>query len=196
MGNSKMTYITWQQYGILIDRLYENVKAYLDTNNLHVDLIVPILREGGFTALPLSYKLNTYKLQPIQFKYQLNDGGAELKQLSKMPEVLFDVPQNPVILLCDTFPAGGNTKVLATEAIKEKYPNSTIIFISLFEDPASKNVEGIKTFIFALTTDSNNFESSKIMKEMGITNIMNVLLPWENEKEELAGINKKAYSYN
>jgi hypothetical protein len=154
------------------------------------------MREGGFTGLPLAYKLNTYKVLTIQYKYMLYEGSNELKFISDIQDVAYDLPESPLFLLCDTFPAGGSTKSLAIKKIKEKYPSARFIFASLVEDKTSKDIDDIIFSAFAIDLDNEGKSTQKILVEAGVKNAMNILLPWENEVEELSGINGKKWEYN
>ncbi|MFS8159402.1 MAG: hypothetical protein ACMG6E_04155 [Candidatus Roizmanbacteria bacterium] len=190
-----MKKISWNEFGELVDMLYVNLSDYLKKTHQSVDLIVPILREGGFPALALAYKLNTYKILPIQFKYMLYAGRHELRQITEFPETSIELPNEPTIVLCDTFPAGGKTKDLAYENIQKKFPGSKVIFASIFQDE-STNLKTFECNVYAVSTKSDGSTDNPFMTERGIDNVFDILLPWENEKEEEAGPKKLAYEYN
>lgn len=190
-----MKRLSWNDFGELVDLLYSSLSDYLDKQNKSVDLIVPILREGGFPALTLAYKLNTYKILPIQFKYLLYDGSHELKKITEFPSTIVEIPANPTILLCDTFPAGGKTKSLAYEEIVKKFPNSKVIFASVFQDELT-DMEQFEANVYAISCKSDGSTNSPYMIKRGVKNVYDILLPWENEKEEEAGPKKLAYEYS
>lgn len=197
MADEKFFPLTWEHYGILIEDLWKDLDKKLKDHNVKVDAIVMILREGGFTALPLAYKLNTYKILSIQYKYMLREGSNELKQIAGLSEAGFEVPDNPIFLLCDTFPCGGKTKFLAADEVKKKYANSKFIFASLVQD---KSVDNHPDFLFsAYGFDVNEkWETTHpLFKQLGIEkNALNVYLPWENEGEEIASVLTKEWNYN
>jgi len=196
MNNNNYFPLTWEHYGLLIDDLWSNLQKELLKEAIKIDAVCIILREGGFVGLPLAYKLNTYKVLTIQFKYILKKGSNELVYVSSLPETQYALPKNPIILLCDTFPGGGNTKFLAVERIKLKFPGARFVFASLVQD---KTVEGHPDFItsaYAFDVNEKWQTTHPLFKALGITNALNVLLPWENPDEEYASVEQKAWKYN
>lgn len=187
---------SWEEYGILIEDLWSDLEKKLKANSTKIDAIIVVLREGAFTAMPLAYKLNTYKVIPIQFKYMLYDGSNELKQIAKIPELLYKLPENPTFLLCDTFPAGGETKKLVIEEFKKSFPGAKFVMASLVEDKTCEQIKDILFSAFAIDVDENWETKYKMLADMGVKNILYTLLPWENEEEELAGPDHKEWKYN
>ncbi|HBL51800.1 MAG TPA: hypothetical protein DDZ05_01065 [Candidatus Blackburnbacteria bacterium] len=188
--------LSWDEYGQLTADLWNNLEKKLQELNLKIDAIIVILREGVFTGIPLAYKLNTYKVIPIQFKYMLYEGRNEQKQITKIPEILYKLPDKPTFLLCDTFPAGGNTKKLAIEEFKKVYPNSKFVMSSLIEDKSADKLPDIILRVHAVDVDNEYNTNHPIYKRAGVTNVLYTLLPWENEQEELAGPDYKEWNYN
>ncbi len=188
--------LSWNEYGQLIDDLWKNLKTKLDATNTKIDAIIVVIREGAFTSIPLAYKLNTYKVIPIQFKYMLYEGSNELKQITKIPELMYDLPKSPIFLLCDTFPAGGDTKKMVIAEFKKKWPDAKFIFGSIIEDKSVDAVPDILWRAHAVDVDESYVTEHPIYKNAGVTNVLYTLLPWENEQEELAGPDKKEWKYN
>lgn len=188
--------LTWEHYGILLDDLWPDLKTKLEKHNTKVDALCVILREGGFVGLPLAYRLNTYKVLTVQYKYLLSEGSNELVFVSDIPTTTYELPEAPVILLCDTFPCGGETKFLAVEKLKAKFPKAKFIFASLIQDVS---VDSHPDFLFsAYGFDVNEkWETTHpLFKKLGIVNALNVFLPWENEQEEYASVEQKEWKYN
>ena len=196
MNNRGFFPLSWEHYGILVDDLWKDLRAKLKQNDTKIDAVVAILREGVFTAFPLAYKLNTYKVLTIQYKSMLYEGGNELKKISGLSQVNFDLPKEPVFLLCDAFPCGGKTKFLAAKEIKKNYPGAKFVFASLVQD---RSVDDHKDFLFsAYAFDINEkWETAhSLFKKLGIDkNALDVCLPWENEKEEQAAVSQKKWDY-
>jgi len=189
--------LTWEHYGILVEDLWQDLNTKLQSKNIKIDAVIAILREGVFTAMPMAYKLNTYKILTIQYKYILHDGSNELKKISGLSEANFDLPNSPVFLLCDTFPCGGKTKFLATEEIKEKYPNCKFIFVSLIQDSSVENHPDFLTSAYAFDVNEKWETTHPLFKKLGIEkNALNVVLPWENEGEEQASVHQTEWKYN
>ncbi|MCA9377048.1 phosphoribosyltransferase [Candidatus Dojkabacteria bacterium] len=198
MSDSKNLFaLTWEHYGKLINDLWVNLQKELNSKNIKIDAIVAILREGGFTALPLAYKLNTYKILTIQYKYRLFDGGSELQYVAGLQDTTYLLPESPVFLLCDTFPCGGKTKFLAIEKIKEKYPNAKFVFVSLIQDKTVESHKDILGSAYAFDVNDKWETSHPLFKELGIANdALNVCLPWENAGEEIASVEGKKWEYS
>jgi len=189
--------MSWDQFESNVDKLKEKIQNYLNKNNLKLSAIAPILREGGFTGLILAYKLNTWKVIPIQFKYMLIGEGEmpPLKQISEIPEIHYDIPKNPVILLIDNMPYEGESARLAAKKFKEKFPGSKIIYASVFQDVAFKDSDLFETTLFEIKTDFCDSLSPKKQKEEGVDTTPWVL-PWQNPEEEHAAVHNKKYEYS
>lgn len=189
--------LTWEHYGILIEDLWKDLKNKLSKNNIKIDAVIAILREGAFTALPLSYKLNTFKLLTIQYKYMLYEGSNELQKIADLSVSNIEIPAEPIFLLCDTFPCGGETKFLAVRDIKKRYPSAKFVFASLVQDLSVENHVDFLCSAFAFDINEKWETSHFLFKELGIAdNALNVYLPWENQGEEYAAVNEKEWTYN
>ncbi|MEK7595351.1 MAG: hypothetical protein AAB443_02025 [Patescibacteria group bacterium] len=197
MNNESFFPLTWEHYGILIEDLWKDLSAKLTKDALKIDAVIAILREGAFTAIPLAYKLNTYKILTIQYKYMLYNGSNELKKLADLSTASFDFPESPIFLLCDTFPCGGKTKFLAANEIKLKYPGSKFVFASLIQDHSVENHDDFLSSAFAFDVNSNWETTHPLFKKLGIANnALNVYLPWENKGEEEASVKQIEWKYN
>ena len=197
MSENNFYQLTWDHYGILIEDLWKDLKQKLVNNNVRIDAVIAILREGVFTALPLSYKLNTYKVLTIQYKYMLYDGSNELKKIADLSESTIEIPEEPVFLLCDVFPCGGKTKFLAVEDIKKKYPKAKFVFASLVQDHSVENHEDFLFSAYAFDVNAKWETTHPLFKKLGIEkNALDVCLPWENKDEEYAAVNEKEWKYN
>ncbi len=197
MSKSDFIQLTWEHFGILLDDLWKDLKDKLLSNNLKVDAIVAILREGSFTAMPLAYKINTYNVFTIQYKYMLYDGSNELRKIADLSVSDVELPNEPTFLLCDTLPCGGKTKFLAVRDIRKRYPKCRFIFASLIQD---LSVEKHKDFLFsayAFDIDNKWRTTHPLFKKLGISEkALDIVLPWENKEEEVAAVNGKKWDYN
>ncbi|MFC1722091.1 phosphoribosyltransferase family protein [Patescibacteria group bacterium] len=197
MSDNNFYPLTWEHYGLLVEDLWKDLKSKLESENIAIDAVVAILREGVFTAMPLAYKLNTYKIFTVQYKYVLFDGGNELKKISGMSESIVEVPEEPIFLLCDTFPCGGKTKFLAVDDIKKRYPKAKFIFASLVQDHSVEDHEDFITSAYAFDVNDKWETTHPLFVKLGIeSNALNVFLPWENADEEDAAVNQKEWKYN
>jgi hypoxanthine phosphoribosyltransferase len=199
MGSKKdivFTPLSWNRFGKLIDKLYKKIEDSLKEKNLTIDAIVPIIREGGFTGLALAFKFNTWKVIPIQFKYRLYKGGSQLEQKTKLPRLLYELPEKPVFLLVDTLPFGGSTAKACAKEFKTKYPSCRVVYASLFQDYTfPRNDKIFDMVVYAVLTDDTGKLSAKEAKKLGVDKKV-YLLPWKNEEEERASIKEEDYSYN
>ncbi len=189
--------LTWEHYGILIEDLWKDLNSKLHNQNIHIDAVIAILREGAFTAFPLAYKLNTYKVLTVQYKYMLYNGSNELKRISKFAPAEFELPASPVFLLCDTFPCGGKTKFLAAEEIKNTYPTCKFVFASLIQDHSVEQHPDFIASAYAFDINDKWETNHPLFKELGIEkSALNVYLPWENKEEEEASVKSLEWNYN
>lgn len=182
---------------MLVEDLWKDLKTKLTIQNIQIDAIVAILREGVFTAMPLAYKINTYKIFTVQYKYMLHEGSNELKKIAGLSESSVELPAKPIFLLCDTFPCGGKTKFLAVEEVKKVYPKAKFVFASLVQDRSVENNEDFLAAAYAFDINDNWQTTHPLFKELGIAeNALDVCLPWENPDEEFSAVNKKEWKYN
>ncbi|HLB51589.1 hypothetical protein A3F07_01665 [candidate division WWE3 bacterium RIFCSPHIGHO2_12_FULL_38_15] len=197
MNDENFYPLTWEHYGVLIEDLWKDLNSKLKSQNIKIDAVIAILREGVFTALPMAYKLNTYKILTIQYKYILNNGSNELKKISGISQANFELPPSPIFLLCDTFPCGGKTKFLATEEIKKVYPTCKFVFVSLIQDHSVENHPDFISSAYAFDINDKWETTHPLFKKLGIDkNALNVYLPWENKEEEEASVNQLEWKYN
>jgi hypothetical protein len=197
IGYGQHPRLSWDQYGTLLDDLWKNLKQKLDEGNINITAIIAILREGSFTAMPLAYKLNTYKVMTIQYKYLLHEGSNELVKVSDLSVPDYEIPENPTFLLCDTFPCGGQTKFLAAADIKKRYPNAKFVFASLIQDLTVDNHPDFLCSAYAFDIDEDWHTTHPLFKSLGIDqNALDVVLPWENAEEEEAAVNSNKWEYN
>lgn len=188
--------LSWGEYGKLIGDLWSDLKQKLTENKVKIDAIIIILREGAFTGIPLAYKLNTYKVIPIQYKYMLYEGRNELLPIAGIPRVNYELPEKSVFLLCDTFPSGGQTKTLAMDEFKKLYPGAKFVFASIIQDASVDQNKDILFSAWAVDVNAKWETKHPVYAKAGVTNVLYTALPWENIDEELAGPNQTRWDYN
>lgn len=197
MTNGNIQHVlTWAEYGELIDDLWKNLEKALKEHSTKIEAIIIVMREGVFTGVPLSYRLNTYKVIPIQYKYMLYNGGNELKQITEIPKLKYELPEKPVFLLCDTFPAGGKTMDLTIAEFKKLYPAAKFVFASIIEDKTKAKHPDILFSIHAVDVNDKWETTHPVYAKAGVTNVLYTALPWENVEEELAGANATKWEYS
>ena len=188
--------MSWNEFGRRVDFMYEKISAYLGEQDLQIDALVPILREGGFLALPLAYKFNTWKIIPIQFKYRLGERetneGMVPEQKFKLPELLYSLPEKPTLLITDVLPSTVTTGKLVAQVLRKKYPQATIIYASMFGRPDVRKPEEIDHLITGYYYEDS---PSLSVTEKELIDPVLWLMPWENLEEEYASICCERYKY-
>ena len=71
--------ISWERIDEFIEKIYNEVKDFLDKNNLKIRFISPILRGGGVSAIKLSHMFNVIDMLPIQLKHNSETQEIDLK---------------------------------------------------------------------------------------------------------------------
>lgn len=191
------TRVDWNTYGRMVDTLWDKLHDYLTASGTTIDAVVPILREGGFTALPLAYKLNTWKVIPAHYKYRLFEGGYALEKKAELPNLLYELPAKPTFLLVDTYPVKGDTSVAAAGDLKAAYPDCRIVCALLFCDPAQFAMDNplFQAVVYGTRADVLGTYSPEEAARLGYDQTQ-YLFPWQHEKEESAGFTGEAYTYS
>ena len=182
--------VSWKKIDQFIDKIYVDVKEYIDNNNLKIKYICPILRGGAVPAVKLSHMLNVIDMLPIQLrKKDSTTTDIEIKlglDYIKNPTI----GNNECILLVEGNHYTGSSANTAVKLIKDKFGNDTkIIYVSLTRDYTHRNsVEGTCYTAWAMTTNETKGITEEECKELGISNLATIF-PWENIDEELFEMN-------
>lgn len=178
--------MSWEEFDILINKLISDVDLYFKGFNQKIDLITPLHRTGGIIAGIISIKLGVIPLLPVQFKHSTE--GVD--QISTLPELLIDLPENPNILFCEGNTSAGSVSKKAVKLIKEKYPKSKIYLATVAKVYGGpEEIEGIEKIFYGTLTNENSKatkeETAKMQIREGIT-----IFPWEKVEDELSELNK------
>lgn len=57
----------WREFHSIVNLVSMKVQDYSQKNNLHFDLIIPILRSGGVPSVILAHSLGIQPFLPVQF---------------------------------------------------------------------------------------------------------------------------------
>ena len=57
--------ISWERIDSFLENIYKEVNNYLNSNNLSIKYIAPIMRGGGVPAIKLSHMFNVIDMLPI-----------------------------------------------------------------------------------------------------------------------------------
>ena len=131
--------ISWERIDKFIEKIYIDVKKYLDENNLKIKYISPILRGGGVPAIKLSHMFNVIDMLPIQLKH-----NSETQQIDLIVGLDYvkstKLNEDECILLVEGNHVTGTTSNMAVNALKEKFGmNTKIVYVSLTRDYTNRN---------------------------------------------------------
>ena len=60
-----LDFISWERIDKFVEKIYQDVSAYISKNNLSIKYIAPILCGGGVPAIMLSHMFNVVDMLPI-----------------------------------------------------------------------------------------------------------------------------------
>ncbi len=177
--------MSWEEFENLADSLTKQAQNFFKGRNEKIDLITPLHRTGGIVGGLMAIKLGVIPMLPVQFKHSL--GGIE--QVSGLPEILVNVPDNPNILFCEGNTSAGSVSKRAAKLIKEKYPNSRIYLTTLTKVYGGpEEIEGIEKVFYGTLTNENFKVSVEEAKKLGLREGVTIF-PWENIEDELKELN-------
>lgn len=182
--------ISWERIDKFIDKIYTDVKNYLDRNNLKIRYISPILRGGGVPAIKLSHMFNVIDMLPIQLKHNSETKEIDLKVgLDYVQNA--EINEDECILLVEGNHVTGNTSNIAVNLLREKFGNNAkIIYVSLTRDYMNRNsVENVCYTAWGMTTNETKAVSKEECERIGINYNLVSVYPWENIEEELFELN-------
>ena len=182
--------ISWETVDQFINKIYIDVKNYLDENNYKIKYISPILRGGGVPAVKLSHMFNVVDFLPIQLK---NNSATHSVDVKVNLDYVNDstIKDDECILLVEGNHATGNTSNIAADMIRAKFgDNVKIIYVSLTRDYSHRDsVRNVCYTTWERLTNESMDLSQEVCEKLGIKyNIVSVY-PWENKEEELAELN-------
>lgn len=179
--------ISYQEFGVILAKLEKQVKDYCTNNNLRFDLIVPILRSGGFPGLHLASKLKIMNILPAQYKYEYLPEESIVKKF-EFPNLVHELPQTLNILVTDSNTVWGAIARKVVEDVVTKFPSSTIYFASVNLDQSIKELPGVEKIFYGELSNEKGELSKEEASEKGIPNDV-IIFPWENIEEQWEEIN-------
>jgi hypothetical protein len=169
-----------------LDVLAGKVLGYIKENKIKIDAVVPLLRGGNIPGTYLAYKLNILRIVPVQYKYFFKGKVANLVQIQKVDESLFDKDGELTFLLVEGNHCYGSSAKYAAKGLKEQFPNCKIIYAASNMDynyrDAVKEYAEVSLY-GGLNNDCEELGREKCV-ELGIDFDKVVIFPWENEDEE------------
>lgn len=182
--------ISWERIDYFTSKIYNDVKNYMNENNLKIRYIIPIMRGGGIPAIKLSHMFDVVDMLPIQLKH--NHDTHEVDTKIGLDYVKDNhLQDNECILLVEGNHVTGSTAQIAVNMIKEKFGSNTrIIYTSLTRDYTYRNsVKGVCYTTWAMTTNEMKELTEKECKDLDINYNLVSVYPWENIDEELEELN-------
>ncbi len=183
--------ISWERIDKFIDKIYFDVKEYIEENHLVIKYLSPILRGGGVPSIKLSHMFGVVDMLPIQLK-----NNSETKKIDKIVSLDYvhdtKLKFNECILLVEGNHCSGKTASLAVDLLREKFGNDVkIIYVSLTRDYAHKDsVKNVCYTTWGMTTNESKEISKEECEKIGISYNLVSVYPWENIQEELFELNQ------
>ncbi len=182
--------ISWERIDEFIEKIYSDVKNYLDKEGLKIKYISPILRGGGVPAIKLSHMFNVIDMLPIQLKHNSKTQEIDLKiGLDYLKNAQLE--EDECILLVEGNHVTGTTSKVAAKLLRERFGHdANIIYVSLTRDYAHRNsVENTCYTTWGMTTNETKEVSKEECERLGINYSLVSVYPWENIEEELSELN-------
>lgn len=166
--------------------LLNKVQTYIKENNVKIDAVVPLLRGGNIPGTYIAYKLNILKIAPVQYKYFFKGDNADLVEIQKVNEDLFDNDSKPTFLLVEGNHCYGTSASYAAKGLKRDFPNCRIIYAASNMDYNYQNVLDELaeiSFYGRFNNDCEELSKEECVKH-GIDPDKITIFPWENKDEE------------
>jgi hypoxanthine phosphoribosyltransferase len=182
-----VNYMSYEEFGELTESIFYQVSEYLAEQNKKIDIVVPIVRSGGVLGSMLAVHFKVTTVLPIQFKYSYKP--LELKELVPLPDIQ-TTQLNPVILICEGNTSSGTTAKYTIQEVKNKFPQSTILYATLTAvyNPNNPPIESIDKFFYGIQTNEDNAVDEMKAHELNLRSGKTVF-PWEKAEDELKDIN-------
>jgi len=194
----KLKKTSWEDYfNNELKVLGDKVEKYVKENNVKINAVVPILRGGNIPATYLAYRLKILKIAPVQYKYFFKGDFAELRQIQKVNEELFDKNDKLIFLLVEGNHCFGTSASYAAKGLKEQFPNCEIIYAASDMDYNYQDVvkDAKVSFYGKLQNDCEECSKEQCEKE-GLNFGCFDIFPWENIEEELATLNMEQAEFS
>lgn len=169
-----------------INQICNHLSNYINSNEIKIDYICPILRSGAVPAVYIANKLNIVKFLPIQVKHIAYKNGENKIELIFNPFNSIQIKKKePVFLVVEALQSTGTSVEICINEIKKRYENAKILYVCLARQYGSRDFKDMtiyenKGFYF----NGNNKFSEEKCKRLGIE-YFRPLFPWENLKMEL-----------
>lgn len=187
--------LSWEEYGKILEKLYQKVNKYLIENNIGIDAVVPILRAGAFPGTYLAYKFHILRILPLQYHYRFTDNKIELVRILGITKKTIKLPRKPTFLLIEGNHCFGLTAQAAAKDLKETFPDCKIVYAADHMDYSYQKIENVNAIFYGkLTNETRALNKVECLKK-GIENPLSYLFPWEELEEEWITVQGKQFKY-
>jgi len=186
---------SWLEYEKELRNLVGKITDYINTNNVVIDAVVPILRGGNIPATYLAYLFDVLLILPVQYKYFFVDNKCQLRRLRGIEKSMI-FKTNPTFLLVEGNHCYGNQARHAAADIKKIFPKCKIIYGASNMDYNYQDVvkDADVCFYGRITNDCKELSVAEC-KKMGVEYKRELLFPWENVAEEWEIVEIKQHPY-
>lgn len=179
---SDLRHITYAEWDIILRRLTHQITDYCKVNAVNFDLVVPILRSGGFTGLHLASKLGVTNILPLQYKY-IYKPEEHIIEKFEPPKLNFPILEEAHILIADSNTVWGGIATRAIEEIHSLYPKAKLYFASANLDYSLQSLSDIEHIFYGLLSNESRKLSPSEEKQHHITYDI-IIFPWEDLEEQ------------
>ena len=169
-----------------IDKICNQLGKYIQDNEIKIDYICPVLRNGAVPAVYISNKLNIVKFLPIQVKHIAYKNGDNKIEMIFNPINSIEInKKEPVFLVVEAMHSTGTSVEICINEIKNKYKDAKILYVCLTKEYGSRNFNDITEYAdVAFYYNGNNGFSKEKCEELNIEYFY-PLFTWEDLKMEL-----------
>lgn len=178
IDKSDLRRVSYEEYGLIMNRLTAAIQAA----KVRYDVIVPILRGGAVTATHLAYKLSIANMLPVQYKY-LADSDVRLMQKFPFPDLQYDLPPQPNILVVDTNTVKGTVATIVISDVKQSYPDAAVDFATVCLDQSHVDVPLARNMYYERLTNERRLLTAQAAAAAHISQQI-LVFPWENLQEQ------------
>ena len=153
-----------------IEKICNDLKKYIQDNEIKIDYICPVLRSGAMPAVYISNKLNIIKFLPIQVKHIAYKNGDNKIEMIFNPFDSIEInKKEPVFLIVEAMHSTGTSVEICINEIKNRYKNAKILYVCLTKEYGSRDFKDITMFEdYGFYYNGNNGFSKEKCEQLNI----------------------------
>lgn len=186
--------MSWEDYGVVLENLYKKVQRYIQTENIRIDAVVPVLRGGAFPGAYLTFKLHLLRILSVQYKYFFVGKKIQLRKVLDFPKIGLHLPRKPNFLLVENNHCFGLTAFTAAKDLRQNFPDCKIIYAADHIDYSYQKNDYADAIFYGRLTNETRVLAQKECKAKKVENI-SYLFPWEDLDEEWITVKGKQFQY-